>query len=113
MSILDWEDLRLTPEESRGICRLKKIGKPLLTPLPSGERFGVRGGFVKHLHEKSGGWAAGLTLMLEQAKRGKLSIESLKESNSEAIFSYFAGEVFEKTDDRTKDFLLKTSFLPT
>ena len=30
----------------------------------------------------------------------------------EVVFDYLAGEVFERIDDQTKTFLLKTAFLP-
>jgi ATP/maltotriose-dependent transcriptional regulator MalT len=92
-------DIRFTLDESlKMMC--KKGGKEL--PAPA----------IQRLHEKTGGWAAGLVLMLERSRiKGIDAVES-PQLVAEDVFDYFACEVFEKTDPKTRKFLLGTSFLP-
>jgi LuxR family maltose regulon positive regulatory protein len=67
---------------------------------------------LHYLHDKADGWAAGLVLMLESLKRGKIEYQSLEQISSEKIFDYFAYEVFRNIDEETQKFLLVTAFLP-
>jgi LuxR family maltose regulon positive regulatory protein len=96
--MLEWDELRLTLEETVGIIRLRAPG------IRSKES-------KEHLHKTSDGWAAGLILMLESAKRG-LEAQWPKKISSKETLDYFGGEVFSKTDQEIKDFLTKTAFLP-
>lgn len=92
-------DILFTRDES-----LKMMRKKGLEGLPEKT--------VQSMHEKTGGWAAGLVLMLENARiKGIDSMES-PELVPEDVFDYFACEVFERTDPKTRDFLLQTSFMP-
>ncbi|NTW59576.1 MAG: hypothetical protein HGA43_10445 [Nitrospirae bacterium] len=66
---------------------------------------------LKTLYQKTEGWAAGLVLMSESiAGDGRLpaSVDILTGS----IFDYFASELFGRVEPQTRDFLMKTSFLP-
>jgi len=100
MAIVDNNQLRLTREETSEIVRLRGLGISALDDL------GL-------LHEKTEGWAAGLVLILELMRVEGESLEPLVRNTPEALFNYFAGEIFVKTDSGTRDFLMKTSFLPT
>ncbi|MEA3385269.1 MAG: BTAD domain-containing putative transcriptional regulator [Thermodesulfobacteriota bacterium] len=99
MTLLGWNQLCLTSEESEGIIRLRQQVK-------------VTGETTLYLHGTTGGWAAGLALLLEKAKRGGIDLQLLCKRVPEEIFAYFATEIFEKIDSETQDFLLKTAFLP-
>jgi ATP/maltotriose-dependent transcriptional regulator MalT/DNA-binding SARP family transcriptional activator len=99
LEVLGWEVLRLTAEESRGVARRRGAGG---LPPPA----------LRTLHEASEGWAAGLVLMLERARTERAAPRSLEAQAPEAVFDYFAGEVFGKADPETRRFLLETAFLP-
>jgi ATP/maltotriose-dependent transcriptional regulator MalT/DNA-binding SARP family transcriptional activator len=104
MEVIGWGELRLTTREAGDVVRLK-VGKKL--PAET----------LRHLNEKIDGWMAGLMLMLEEADKeaiehqSLLTPETLKNFTPAEVFNYFAGEIFERTDIKTRDFLLKTSFL--
>lgn len=95
IEILDFDKLRLTEEETAGLMRLKVKGK-----YPKA--------CVRKIHIKTKGWAAGIVLMLEKARRG--GIDAFNEVDTDTIFNYFMSEMFQKTDVDTRVFLLKTAF---
>lgn len=99
MEVLGWEELRLRPEESAAIARLQGQGR-------------VSRDTLRRLHEQTEGWAAGLVLLLEHARRESEAPRAVTAGGREAVFDYFAGEIFKKTDHATQDFLLHTAFLP-
>lgn len=64
------------------------------------------------LHQRTGGWAAGLVLMLEHAKlSGELPNWPL-ESAPKVVFDFLAGEIFDRFDRKMQQFLLKLACLP-
>ena len=99
MAVLDWTALRLTETETKGMIALRKPGKTSRQE-------------IRLLQTKTDGWAAGIILMLERAK---LTSEagSSAEPVSEAVFDYFAGEIFAKLDRPVQEMLLRTAFLPS
>jgi len=60
----------------------------------------------------SDGWVAGLVLMSEAVKQENIEPELVGIHTFKEIFSYFAQEVFGRLDEKTREFLLFTSFLP-
>ncbi len=100
MTFIGWSDLSFTLDECRAFLKAKG-GNAL-----SDET-------ARQLHKKTDGWAAGLVLMTEMAKTKAIHPSLISELSREAIFNYFASEIFEKTDGETRDFLLKTSFFPS
>lgn len=68
--------------------------------------------FLKTLHSRTEGWAAGLVLMLEGLQNKGIALVVPEELKLEDVFDYFATEIFEKCQIEIRDFLLKTSFLP-
>jgi DNA-binding SARP family transcriptional activator len=91
------DDLRLTREEMRAIALAERaIDEPTL----------------QLLQERSGGWAAGLVLMLEHLKASGTVEAALPGETFEEAFNYFAGQVFEQVDAPTRELLLRTAFLP-
>jgi ATP/maltotriose-dependent transcriptional regulator MalT len=99
MKILGWGELRLTLKESTGMARLR-----------SGLKWSKE--WLNHLYHTTDGWAAGLVLMAEKAKREGIEPQLGGKFTPEEIFQYFSMEIFQKTDEETRDFLLKTAFLP-
>ena len=98
LDMLTWDDLRLTPEESKNICQLHKK-----------KTFSTKA--LQTLHRQTRGWVAGLVLLL--GRNGDHSIsEGLKDQGSrEPIFDYFAYEVFRSVDKDVQSFLMRTSVL--
>jgi len=94
LSVIGWEELRLTREEAGAIAAKRR-------PAFTAEA-------VDALYARTQGWAAGLVLMLEQ---GKIS-DPPGLSTRQLVFDYLAGEIFQKSDARTQQFLLHTAYLP-
>jgi len=63
MEVIGWDDLRLTLEESEGVMRLKLKGR-------------LSKEILQECHNNTGGWAAGLMLILERIKRGEVDTKS-------------------------------------
>jgi ATP/maltotriose-dependent transcriptional regulator MalT/DNA-binding SARP family transcriptional activator len=99
LSVVGWDELRFTEQETRAIIRASRKG-------------GVTNSAVKLLYQKTGGWAAGLMLMLHSIRSRDIDEGTLEKVPPERIFDYFASEIFDKIDNETQDFLLKTSCLP-
>ena len=98
LSLLGWDELRLTREETASLVarRRPELGAAAVDLLYAGTQ----------------GWAAGLVLMLEQDKIGGSIAEPRKLSTRRLVFDYLAGEIFQKSNERTRRFLLHTAFLP-
>jgi len=100
MALVGWNELSFTYRECRAFLRTKR-----------GKTFSAEA--VKQIHKKTDGWVAGLVLMTEMAKAKEIRYSLISELSREAVFNYFASEIFEKADSDTRDFLLKTSFFPS
>jgi LuxR family transcriptional regulator, maltose regulon positive regulatory protein len=91
------DDLKLTADEMREIVLAERaVDEPTLTLLQS----------------RSGGWAAGLVLMLEHLKVSGAVAAARPGETFEEAFDYFAGQVFDRVDTATRTLLLRTAFLP-
>ena len=99
MEVIGWQDLRLTLEESYDIVKLQA-------------RQEVSPEAIAYLHTTTEGWLAGLMLMLKTAEIEKIDPRELVKVPTKRIFDYFTGEIFDKTDEKSQRFLLKTAFLP-
>lgn len=92
---IGWDELRLTEAEASQIAanalRLHADG-------------------IGTLVERCGGWAAGLTLLLDHA-RATGSLTDTPQSR-QALFDYFAAELFDRLPPPTRDLLLRTALLP-
>lgn len=97
LSRIGADELRLTAEEMRAIVLAEReVDEPTL----------------KLLEERSGGWAAGLVLMLEHLKTSGTVAAARPGGSFEEAFAYFAGQVFDLVDRPTQRLLLRTAFLP-
>lgn len=99
MAVLGWNDLRLDFGEIEELVRVKQGKKPGTD-------------LLRHLHETTDGWAAGLVLMMEHPHFKALKTSSAPVRSREDVFKYFAVEVFEQLKSESRDFLLKTAYLP-
>lgn len=95
VGFIDWDDLKLTIDEVEAIGRARGVRDP---------------GLVRALHARSGGWAAGLVLLLERPRADGGAVK-LSES-SEPLAAYFSSVVMNAIDEDTRRFLLATSILP-
>jgi len=98
MTVIGWDDLRLTEAETSAIVKLR--GRALARETLAG------------LYARTQGWAAGLVLLLEQARMAGEIAETPQLSTHELVFDYLAGEIFQKTDARTRELLLRSAYLP-
>lgn len=99
MIIIDAKDLHLSFQETRRILRKD-------APFPLSDTM------VRRIHRAAGGWAAGLVLMAKSIYRDKTTALTIETAIPSELFNYFAGELFNKLDGSTREFLLKTSLLP-
>ncbi len=99
VEVIGWEDLRLTLSECGEITRLR--GKKMRS-----------GKGMRHLHETTDGWVAGLVLMLEGSRSQAGEPPSLTHRTPRALFDYFGNEIFGRLGKSVREFLLKTAFLP-
>jgi DNA-binding SARP family transcriptional activator len=99
MGELGSDDLRFTPVETRGM--VDRSGYASLNRET-----------LRDLQEKTGGWAAGIAILMREHRRGKVSPRTRALSTLQAIFDYFASETFGKVDPEIRDFLMKSAFLP-
>jgi len=110
LSLLGWEELRLTEEETLRLAALRRSSSH--EPLPMAR--------IKQLHVQSQGWAAGAVLLLEQGTlakgRGVMALGNfsggLNASTQQLLFDYFAGELFDRAPAATQAVLLQTALPP-
>ncbi|TAN55897.1 MAG: hypothetical protein EPN19_02015 [Betaproteobacteria bacterium] len=98
MVCLGWEDLRLDADELAAIAKLR--GQPLAAEAVAG------------LRERTQGWAAGLVLMLEHSKLSGRLADLPGGATPQVVFDYLAGEIFERFEPKTREFLLRIACLP-
>ncbi len=98
MGAIGWEELRFTIAESKRMMHLRGYK-------------GLSSELLRQLHEKTDGWAAGLVLLTEERTRG-VDLLASRTHMPEEVFHYFAGEIFNRADKETQDFLLKTAHFP-
>lgn len=96
MGFLGWNEIRFNQEECGMLAGL-----------------GTEPSLNKKLFEKTEGWAAGLVLMSEACRMDSIDCRKLlEEFRPRVVFDYFASEVVDAIDAETRNFLLKTAFVP-
>lgn len=94
---LGWDELRFTLDETDAVARV---------------RMQVDSAMLQTLFDLSGGWAAGVTLLLEQVRRDGALCKSNDTGPREFVFDYFAHQIFEAEPYGTRDLLLRTALFP-
>ena len=97
ISFVDWNFLRLTNEETRRIVNLRLKFKRAL---------------AHDLNQMVDGWAAGVTLAVEHLLRVGTAASLPKVTANEAVFDYFASEIFDRLPAETKPILAALARLP-
>jgi ATP/maltotriose-dependent transcriptional regulator MalT/DNA-binding SARP family transcriptional activator len=94
---INWSDLQLTEQESSEI---------------SADIPGIDESVVKTLHKQAGGWMAGLRLLLENYRNTGNINRSDVPRHHDALFGFFAAEIFNQLPEHSQKILLSTCFLP-
>lgn len=102
MALIDWEQAKLTEQESAAILRLRH--KEQAIRLDSGT--------IAQLHRRTQGWVAGLVLLTERGVVHSPEAHQLQVDATQTIFDYFAVEIFRRGDTVVQEFLLHTALLP-
>jgi LuxR family maltose regulon positive regulatory protein len=97
VQLVEWDELKLTLEETRAIAGTKST-------LADQE--------VLRLHDLSGGWVAGLTLLMEHERENAIGPVPNRTEGVEAIFQYFASLIFDQATPEIQRFLVLTAHLP-
>ena len=97
LQLIDWEDLKLTFEECRDIA----VGQQP-----------VQESAIRTLHERSGGWAAGLRLLLERLRRGSEVNDLARMESLQTVFDYFAEQIFSQISLEHRALLIQLAYLP-
>jgi len=97
-TLIGRNELLLTADEALGVTRLR-LGEATLNQES-----------IERLHERTGGWMAGLVLMLEQARADGVVDPAV--ASGTLVFDYLAGEVFTRMSRDEQALLLKTALLP-
>ena len=99
LCIVDSADLRLDDAEAAELIRLRA-------------EVTVNQSAVRKLIERSQGWAAGLSLLIDH-HRSDLKVSKWADgAELQSVFDYFAGEIFRHMDPDVQAFALKSAFLP-
>ena len=96
VQLLEWDALKLTLDEAQAIADTRT--RPNVADLGQ-------------LFETSGGWAAGFTLLLEGSRRDEASTPRAG-AGRDALFDYFAAQIFANLPRVTQEFLVATAYLP-
>lgn len=88
--------MRLTADEAQALASLRGV---------------TDSATVAALHAQAHGWAAGLVLMLVQPAGERTA--PVADAPPQLLFDYFMGEILLRTEDATRQFLMRTALLPT
>ena len=97
LAYLGWDTLRFTLDESRELVRLF-----------AGEQV-VDSDWIDWLYDASQGWAAGVVLAVESTKT--VGATQRTPHGFEALFDYFAAEIFQGLSPTAQELLMRTSCL--
>lgn len=99
VSLLGTEDIRFTLDESRDMLRLHRPA-------------GIPDKTLRDLHERAGGWAAGMLLLTEKTAGEIKGFQKFHNHPPSELSDYFTAEILAKTEPGIRDFLMRTAFLP-
>lgn len=95
LHLLGWDDMRLTEEETGQLAGAHLDAET-----------------IRRLHARSGGWAAGVILLLRRPDDVSAEREGHDLQSHQAVFNYFAGEIFGNLADEARQLLIRTAFFP-
>lgn len=98
LSIIDGTDMAMTRTETLGIARLRRVT--------------LTSSALERLHAETRGWAAGLTLLMDDHANRRPGPGAPNSQTGQALFDYFAREIFDTMPSATRDVLLATAFVP-
>ena len=98
VAVIDADELPFTIDETRQVAGPRRPGDD---------------GLLVQVHARMGGWAAGTVLALDRMRRAGYDAHALELDSREAVFDYFAGEVFDRASTEHQSMLLATAFLPS
>lgn len=97
VGFIDWADLKVTANEARLIG--SKRSKATIAD-------------IDRMFAESGGWMAGLTLLLERMKRPAGTDEIDGDRPPQRVFDYFATEIFAQAPESNRDLLRRLAVVP-
>ncbi len=95
VELVDWEALQFTFEEASVLASSYSS---------------VQGVLLSHIYDLSDGWAAGLTLLLSDST-SIARAPGQRPNGREALFGYFAEQIFNRVSPSTQEFLVTTALL--
>lgn len=98
LSRIDWEDLKLTYEETVAIAGARNV---------------LDARVASELHRRSDGWAAGLILLLDGVRHGTPDLALAPMQARQTVFDYFADQVFDRAAENLRMTLLAIALLHT
>jgi len=98
LQLIGWDDLRLTPEEMRGISSLRQSKHPKSC--------------LKHIESISDGWAAGLIFQLQHNHSDSSDDMPVNANGHEGLFGYFANEVLDRQEPESQTIVMQLALLP-
>jgi LuxR family maltose regulon positive regulatory protein len=97
VAMLDWDELRLTFDETCGIAALRQhLDETTL----------------RNVHAQADGWPVGLVLTLEQVQRGGTDAAVPETQGREVLFAYFAAQIVGALPEPVRAQLLRIALLP-
>jgi len=99
MTCISWNDLKLSLSEAQCLADLR-----------AGES--VPPEFVAQYYQRSQGWAAGLVLLLDQARTITDKNHAPGDPGTQLLFDYFAEEIFSRLPVSAQNLLLQIVLLP-
>jgi DNA-binding SARP family transcriptional activator len=97
VAVLDWDELRLTFEETCGIAALRQH---------------LDDATLRAVHAQADGWPVGLVLTLEQVRRGQADATAATSQGREVLFGYFAGQILASLPEPVQRSLMRIALLP-
>lgn len=97
VAVVEWDDLKVTADEARCI---------------GARRSSLTGADLDRIHRESGGWMAGLTLLLERASRSTASSPLDAREPPQRVFDYFATQILAEATETQRQILRKLGLVP-
>jgi LuxR family maltose regulon positive regulatory protein len=98
ISVIGWNELRLSREECAGIAAARDIA--------------LTDNDLDELHARTQGWAAGVVLLLQSLRHRPTQQPWAAAAAPTVIFDYLAEEIFTKFSPGMREFLLRAAYLP-